>query len=134
MKTDNYAIVDATGMVINVTAWDGESEWTPPENTVAIKCGDSGAGIGWTYNDGVFTPPPEPEITKEELIARSEQEKNNLINEATQVIAILQDAVDLEMATDDEKTRLLAWKKYRVLLNRVNTSTASDITWPKKPE
>ncbi|ELW5865089.1 tail fiber assembly protein, partial [Escherichia coli] len=25
------------------------------------------------------------------------------------------------------------WKKYRVLLNRVDTSTAPDIEWPVKP-
>ncbi|ENI3623931.1 tail fiber assembly protein, partial [Escherichia coli] len=27
-----------------------------------------------------------------------------------------------------------AWKKYRVLLNRVDTSTAPDIEWPEIPE
>ncbi|EJM2139371.1 tail fiber assembly protein [Escherichia coli] len=26
-----------------------------------------------------------------------------------------------------------AWKKYRVLLNRVDTSTAQDIEWPTGP-
>ncbi|EMM5239625.1 TPA: tail fiber assembly protein, partial [Escherichia coli] len=26
------------------------------------------------------------------------------------------------------------WKKYRVLLNRVDTSTAPDIEWPKEPD
>ncbi|WP_164717713.1 tail fiber assembly protein, partial [Escherichia coli] len=26
-----------------------------------------------------------------------------------------------------------AWKKYRVLLNRVNTTTAPDIEWPTNP-
>ncbi|WP_094158889.1 tail fiber assembly protein, partial [Escherichia coli] len=26
-----------------------------------------------------------------------------------------------------------AWKKYRVLLNRVDTSTAQDIEWPARP-
>ncbi|WP_162777312.1 tail fiber assembly protein, partial [Escherichia coli] len=25
------------------------------------------------------------------------------------------------------------WKKYRVLLNRVNTTTAPDIEWPTNP-
>ncbi|MGA6000816.1 tail fiber assembly protein, partial [Escherichia coli] len=45
----------------------------------------------------------------------------------------LQDAVDLDMATDDETKLLLAWKKYRVLLMRVNTSTALDIEWPTSP-
>ncbi|KIE64605.1 tail fiber assembly protein [Escherichia coli] len=29
---------------------------------------------------------------------------------------------------------LEAWKKYRVLLNRVDTSTAPDIEWPEIPE
>ncbi|MEH4949531.1 tail fiber assembly protein, partial [Escherichia coli] len=26
-----------------------------------------------------------------------------------------------------------AWKKYRVLLNRVDTSVAPDIVWPDEP-
>ncbi|MDU7837696.1 MAG: tail fiber assembly protein [Pantoea sp.] len=133
MKTDTYAIIDDSGTVINVTVWDGESEWTPPDNTTAVKCGDSGAGIGWSYKDGVFTPPPAPEVPKSELIAQVVQQKTSLIAEASQSISILQDAVDLDMATEDEKNQLTAWKKYRVLLNRVDTSTAPDIPWPDKP-
>ncbi|EFU5240013.1 tail fiber assembly protein, partial [Salmonella enterica] len=42
----------------------------------------------------------------------------------------LQDAVDLEEATDEEKARLNAWKKYRVLVNRVDTSKPE---WPEAP-
>lgn len=38
------------------------------------------------------------------------------------------------VATDDEKVQLDEWKKYRVLVNRVDTSTAPKIDWPKKPE
>ncbi|EON9774816.1 tail fiber assembly protein, partial [Escherichia coli] len=49
-------------------------------------------------------------------------------------IAPLQDAVDLEIATEEETSLLEAWKKYRVLLNRVDTSTAPDIEWPVIPE
>ncbi|PSY39661.1 phage tail protein, partial [Escherichia albertii] len=45
----------------------------------------------------------------------------------------LQDAVDLEIATEEEKSLLAAWKKHRVLLNRVDTSTAPDIEWPAVP-
>ncbi|ECW0880022.1 tail fiber assembly protein, partial [Salmonella enterica subsp. enterica] len=45
-------------------------------------------------------------------------------------IAPLQDAVDLGIATDDEKAQLDEWKKYRVLVNRVDTSAPS---WPDKP-
>ncbi len=36
----------------------------------------------------------------------------------------------LQIATEEENSLLEAWKKYRVLLNRVDTSTAPDIEWP----
>ncbi|EFO1023096.1 DNA-packaging protein [Escherichia coli] len=52
---------------------------------------------------------------------------------ASEHIAPLQDAVDLEIATEEETLLLEAWKKYRVLLNRVDTSTAQDIEWPVAP-
>ncbi|EKE5210868.1 tail fiber assembly protein, partial [Escherichia coli] len=45
----------------------------------------------------------------------------------------LQDAVDLNMATDDESALLPLWKKYRVLLNRTDTGNAPDIVWPESP-
>ena len=35
--------------------------------------------------------------------------------------------------TEEETSLLEAWKKYRVLLNRVNTTTAPDIEWPTVP-
>ncbi|MDF8962468.1 tail fiber assembly protein, partial [Escherichia coli] len=41
--------------------------------------------------------------------------------------------VDLEIATEEEKSLLAAWKTYRVLLNRVNTSVVPDIEWPVAP-
>ncbi|HCQ6884578.1 TPA: tail fiber assembly protein [Escherichia coli] len=39
----------------------------------------------------------------------------------------------MEIATEEEKALLAAWKTYRVLLNRVDTSTALDIEWPEEP-
>jgi GH25 family lysozyme M1 (1,4-beta-N-acetylmuramidase) len=41
------------GAVVNVSLWDGESDWTPAEETVEIPEGVS-AGIGWDYVDGKF--------------------------------------------------------------------------------
>ena len=55
------------------------------------------------------------------------------IQEFSEYIAPLQDAVDLEIATEEESSLLEAWNKYRVLLNRVDTSTAPDIEWPANP-
>ncbi|ELI42841.1 tail fiber assembly protein [Escherichia coli KTE120] len=55
------------------------------------------------------------------------------MQEFSEYIAPLQDAVDLEIATAEERSLLEAWNKYRVLLNRVDTSTAPDIEWPTSP-
>ncbi|HBC9433843.1 TPA: tail fiber assembly protein [Escherichia coli] len=57
--------------------------------------------------------------------------KKMLMDDASQRIDVLQDAVDLDMATDEERTQLTTLKKYRVLLSRVDTSKAPDIDWPK---
>ncbi|MGA6578892.1 tail fiber assembly protein, partial [Providencia sp. NPDC089923] len=74
-----------------------------------------------------------PPISKEQLIAEAEIQKQSLQAEANNAIAPLQDAVDLGIATDEEKAKLTAWKKYRVLLNRVDIFLAPDIDWPQKP-
>ncbi|EFG6464660.1 phage tail assembly protein T [Escherichia coli] len=66
-------------------------------------------------------------------IREAEETKNSLMQVASEHIAPLQDAVDLEIATEEEISLLEAWKKYRVLLNRVNTTTAPDIEWPVAP-
>ncbi|EPM4873735.1 tail fiber assembly protein, partial [Escherichia coli] len=66
-------------------------------------------------------------------IREAEETKNNLMQVASEHIAPLQDAADLEIATEEEISLLEAWKKYRVLLNRVDTSTSQDIEWPVAP-
>ena len=52
---------------------------------------------------------------------------------ASEHIAPLQDAADLEIATEEETFVAGSLEKYRVLLNRVDTSTAPDIEWPVAP-
>lgn len=74
-----------------------------------------------------------PPLTHEEAVAAAEAKKQHLISEAAEAIAPLQYAVDLDMATPEEEALLKAWKKYRVLLNRIDISTAPDIAWPVKP-
>lgn len=131
MSNENYAVVNEDDLIINIVVWDGVTEWQPPEGTQAIRCGENLCGIGGTYKDGVFTVPPAPEVPKEDLISQADQKKASLISEASQAISILQDAVDLDMATDEEKTQLTAWKKHRILLSRIDTSKAPDIDWPE---
>jgi hypothetical protein len=79
----------------------------------------------------ILTDPPEQ--TVEELVALAEETKAALMTETNARILPLQDAFDLGLETEEEKQLLLAWKKYRVLLSRVDTETAPDIEWPEKP-
>ncbi|MCE1787092.1 tail fiber assembly protein, partial [Enterobacter hormaechei] len=75
-------------------------------------------------------PPP----TREELQQYVESKKQQFIVESSQQIAPLQDAVDLGIATQEEEAALLVWKKYRVMLNRIDISQAPDIEWPEQPK
>ncbi|CDH30938.1 conserved hypothetical protein [Xenorhabdus bovienii str. Intermedium] len=75
-------------------------------------------------------PPPTPEQLKQQ----AESQKRQLMNIAREKIDICQDAVDLDIATDAEKSSLAEWRKYRVLLYRVDCSTAPDIAWPEQPK
>ena len=54
---------------------------------------------------------------------------------ANQRIAVLQDAVDLEMATPEEEAALKSWKRYRVLLSRLQADAKyPDVKLPQRPD
>ncbi|WP_050583110.1 tail fiber assembly protein [Escherichia coli] len=67
-------------------------------------------------------------------VREAEETKNSLMQVASEHIAPLQDAVDLDIATEEEASLLAAWKTYRVLLNRVDTTVAADVEWPVAPQ
>ena len=70
-----------------------------------------------------------PQPTKKELIAIAEVKKSQLREKADSEISWRQDAVDADIATYEEATTLTQWKKYRVLLMRVDTSTATEMSF-----
>jgi hypothetical protein len=87
---------------------------------------------GWTYDGSGFaayTPPPR---APEEVLATNTGVRDVLLAEATARIAPLQDAVDLDEATDAEAALLKLWKQYRVAVNRVDLTQASPV-WPTAP-
>lgn len=132
-----YALVK-NDAVTNVVVWDGETpvDFGDGFNPVALD-DDQIVDIGYRYENGGFSKPPmsDEDIAAQQVMVVSANlaKKNILMAEAGQNIAVLQDAVDLEMATDEEVAALLLWKKYRVLLSRVNAETSDDIAWPEKP-
>ncbi|EBA0294177.1 tail fiber assembly protein [Salmonella enterica] len=101
-----------------------------PENVTSVS--PDGEYQKWDGKAKVWVKDEVAE--KAAQLRQAEETKNRLLQIASEKIAPLQDAVDLDIATDDEKAQLDEWKKYRVLVNRVDTSTAPKIDWPKKPE
>ncbi|MEN4743772.1 tail fiber assembly protein [Pantoea agglomerans] len=75
----------------------------------------------------------QPLPTTEELISQAEDKRSRLRVEADTAIQPLQDASDLGVATHDEASQLIAWKKYRVALMRIRIEDAENIMWPEQP-
>lgn len=95
-----------------------------PVNAVSVAA--TGDFVKWDGKKWV----PDADAQKASAVHDATVHKAKLLNEATQQIGVLQDAVDLGMATDEEVLNLKSWKQYRVLLNRVDVNSASDIEWP----
>ena len=82
---------------------------------------------------------PGEELVRDELPAVYTQradaaiQKMQLTQTAAAAIAPLQDAVDVDMATAEDAALLVAWKKFRVLVNRIDPATAPNIDWPEQP-
>ena len=83
------------------------------------------------YGQPVLVNPPEP--TQAELIDQAEATKAALMVTASAAIAPLEDAGELGIATEDEVAALIRWKRYRVMLSRLDISTAPSIEWPELP-
>ncbi|OTQ72886.1 MULTISPECIES: tail fiber assembly protein [unclassified Gilliamella] len=66
-------------------------------------------------------------------VNQASAKKNQLITDATAQISYLQDAVESEIASKQEKQLLAEWKKYRVLVNRIDIEQAPNIDWPNNP-
>ncbi|AWP32198.1 tail fiber assembly protein [Pantoea eucalypti] len=74
-----------------------------------------------------------PVKTAEQHQQEAQAEKIQRLYEAANLMAPLQDAVDIGEATEEEEAAIKDWKKYRVAVNRIDLTKAPDITWPEKP-
>ncbi|EJZ7020849.1 tail fiber assembly protein [Salmonella enterica] len=97
-----------------------------PENVTSVSPG--GEYQKWDSKAKVWVKDEAAEAAAR--LREADETKNRLLQMASGKIAPLQDAVDLGIATDDEKAQLDKWKKYRVLVNRVDISNPD---WPQKP-
>ncbi|MCN6425919.1 tail fiber assembly protein, partial [Escherichia coli] len=87
-----------------------------PDITANRRADDSGK---WLFKDGAVV---KRIYTADEQQQQAELQKAALLSEAESVIQQLERAVRLNMATDEERTRLEAWERYSVLVSRVDTA------------
>jgi hypothetical protein len=71
-----------------------------------------------------------PKPGKDELAEQAKNKKQQLLSRVNTAILPLQDAVELDIATDEERESLQVLKTYRVLLNRVDVG---EPVWPEVP-
>lgn len=118
------------------------SDWGWPDDAVVVEGELYNKLIAAQGNGKVIIPDERgmpvldeaPIPTKEQLISEAESKKAALMLQANNIIAPLQDAIELDMSLPEENISLTAWKKYRILLSRVDTTAAPDIDWPSQPE
>lgn len=137
VDSDALKIAFQADGIIRQQTYDGIRGMFPENLSVAVinkksvpKDFPENADGQWIFNGKKITPRVIPES---ELIAQAEETRAQLMAEANQKITPLQDALDVGIATNEELAQLKAWKTYRVLLSRVDTSTAPDIEWPEVP-
>lgn len=120
---------------INSASYDATTLWPQSfflaEVDVVPEKFESRSNAGkWIFDGEKIT---ERVYTSEELIEQAVIKRNLFMTKANEALTPLQDAVDIDDATNEEIALLKTWKTYRVALNRLDLSTAPDITWPEIP-
>lgn len=123
---DNGVLIQASDDIstlwpIDASVVEIPTEQIPKEFTLPLT------GADWQYNGQRIVPRV---YTPEEQQAMAERHKQMLMAEAESVLAPLERASRLGMATAEEKACLNAWEVYSVKLNRVDVTQPE---WPEKP-
>lgn len=128
-----HAVV-VNGLVTNMIVWDGISAYGAGGNQILIpvsSMGDNTPGIGWHYENGVFTA-PVIEKTVDELARDNMANANSEYDRASVKIAAFNDRIaDEDWSGTTEaviREELLAWTGYRKSL-RAYISAAD---WSKR--
>ncbi|WP_336668909.1 tail fiber assembly protein [Enterobacter asburiae] len=114
---DASAIFPIDQIVVEVEPGNVPDEFT--------NAGNNALGGAFIFDGGRITLAPV------DYQAEAQRKKLELLTQANNAIAMLQDAIELDMATEEEAAKLQKWKKFRVLLSRVDVSKPD---WPPSPD
>lgn len=86
----------------------------------------------WVYDGVDFTAPVAYQPSPGEIRIVNTSTRDYYLAIAALAIAPLQDAADLDIATEDESELLTLWKQHRVAVNRVDLTEINPV-WPTSP-
>lgn len=69
---------------------------------------------------------------KAHYVDEATRKKSAMLSQINNELAILADAIDLDIATEEEQARYNSLRKQRVLVSRIEPNDAPDITWPEE--
>lgn len=125
-----HSIADQSPLEENIYLIPAYATSLPP---LAVREGEQNKFDGTAWQAIPIPTPPPP--TEQTLIEIALNKRIELLMKAAHAIAPLQDAVDLETATQAEIDLLKQWKAYRVAVNRVveQSDYPNEIAWPAIP-
>ena len=119
---------------VKAGTWPKDGIAISDEDAEKFNGGNKPAGKILGVVDGALAWIDEPPRTAEQQKSDALNMKTTLRAKADAEISWRQDAVDAEIATTEEAAALAEWKKYRIMLMRIDTDTEPDITWPEPPQ
>jgi hypothetical protein len=130
-----------TGLVVQWQDWDQFSFGLPGQSRALLNLPEDfvfPSGERWVI-DGKVMELPAPRLPSTPPTPTTEDARHtrdSRLAEAAMRIAPLQDAADLEEATEAELAQLILWKRYRIDLNRIDQQPGfpAEVEWPTKPE
>jgi len=84
-----YALINKQNIVKNVIVWDGETNWTPPEDMTCLNVENIECGINWIYDGYSFTAPQIVVVTPVLIIPPTREELLAQINALSEQIQAL---------------------------------------------
>ncbi|QEG07762.1 tail fibers protein [Salmonella phage SE4] len=126
----SFVTVDESGLVTAVA--DDPSTLFPNGCTVIAVDGAPDAMLKrvgrWLFDGKKF------EVDPSVGIEQARRRKATALEEATQQVSILRDAIDSGKATDEEKRLFDLWRDYRIVVNRADINEGTTMKLPAKPE
>ncbi|HCB2363471.1 TPA: tail fiber assembly protein [Citrobacter freundii] len=68
-----------------------------------------------------------------DFTSQANSKRDGLLSEANVITADWRTELALDVITDDDRVKLIAWMQYIKALKSVDTSSPDDIVWPERP-